>query len=192
MTVKLVKMKCPQCEHIFLPSKEEIQSRTGRSSRTKGAAFERKVAKMLQAWWPGNHEFRRTPMSGGSVLKLGWDMAGDICTTAPDFKWHLELKNSSSKFSGLHQLLSAEKSTVWEWFTQAVTECPAHKRPLLIFNRNDQPTYCMAMSTALLFYENDKSIQQSHRLTYIPHYIIGARSIWLLKDMLASNPELWK
>lgn len=192
MTVKKTKsrvqIKCPECEHVFLPSLEEVQSRAGKSSRRKGANFERKVAKDFAKWWPGNYEFKRTPMSGGSALKVGFDMAGDICTNAPDFNYHLELKNAPGSFTGLHNLFS-DKSAIWKWMEQAVTDGPLHKMPILIMNRFDMPTFCMCLN-------NDKiNFIMAH--TYLKHlrFRVGSACeyvVWLLNDMLTSNPEEWK
>ena len=133
-----VSVKCPECDNVFLPSIEEKQSRAGASSRRKGANFERTIAKKLKTWWPRNYDFRRTPMSGGSVLKDGFDMAGDICTNAPDFKYHLELKNAPGSFKGLHNWFS-NKSVLWKWMAQAVHDCPDNKIPLLIWALKELP-----------------------------------------------------
>lgn len=183
-----VAVKCPECKHAFLPDLKTIQSRAGRSSRAKGAGFERKIAKKLKEWWPGDREFKRTPMSGGSVLKDGFDMAGDICTNVPDFPWHLELKNVPSQFTGLHNFFS-DKSIVWKWFGQACDESPSHRIPMLIFNRFDQPTYCGVM------FDKDSYIQDRLYKSDIKYFELnnGKRVfIFLFADMIASDPENWK
>ena len=137
-----VKYKCPKCDYIFLPSKEEVQSRVGASARRKGANFERLIAKKLKKWWPGDHDFKRTPQSGGSALKEGWDLAGDIATTAKDFQWHIECKNAPGSFQGWHQFFTSSKFKFWEWLQQAIKDRPDDKYILLIINRFDQPTWC--------------------------------------------------
>jgi hypothetical protein len=189
-----VRVKCPECGNIFLPSLKEKQSRAGKASRRKGAGFENKKAKELAAWWnqgKTNYEFKRTPMSGGSALKEGFDMAGDICTNAKDFMWHLELKNVPSGFTGLHNFLS-EKAKVWKWLEQAIDECPDHREPMLIFNRFDMPTFCAAPYTA-----HNHIIDRLER-AMVPYYnfwdpnVGQAVVIWPYKDMLESDPELWK
>lgn len=192
MSKSRVSIKCPNCKHIFLPSSKSVQSRAGASARRKGASFENKLAKKFAKWWPGGHEFKRTPMSGGSALKEGWDLAGDITTTAKDFPWHLELKNAPGSFQGLHQFYTAPKGQLWKWLNQAQDDAPNGKIPLLIFNRFDQPTYCAV-----------KLIWDSHivdRLTRsnISHYEFYDTNkqliivIWSLDDMLNSDPENWK
>lgn len=188
-----VKTKCPQCEHVFLPTKEEVQSRAGRSARTKGHAFERRVAAALQKWWPGNHEFKRTPMSGGSVLKVGWDMAGDICTTAPDFKFHIECKNTNS-WDGFHQALTADKFKLWEWLDQAMFDCPDGKETLIICTRTGHPNYVVGLGIHV------KRLLTLTQLQYIqlPEYVLkGVEGVtrevyvWLFDDMLKTNPSIW-
>ena len=193
MTAKSrVTSKCPKCGHSFLPSIEDVQSRAGASSRRKGANFERNVAKKFKKWWPGNYEFKRTPMSGGSVLKEGWDLAGDVCTNAPDFKYHLELKNSPGKFKGWHQFFTTSKWQLWEWLEQAYSDCPTgiDKVPLLIVNRFDQPTYCVVELSKCINIGNILNMAKISCLLYSNHHRV--LYVWKLDDMLASDPEVWK
>lgn len=189
-TKSQVRVKCPECNHVFLPSLREKQSRAGKASRRKGSNFERKIAKDLAKWWPGNYEFKRTPMSGGSVLKKGFDMAGDICTNAPDWKWHLELKNQPSSFTGLHNFFS-EKAKIWAWLRQAEGECPIDKNPILIFNRFDMSTFCAAFNDhASYISERLERCEIQHFIFFYPDSVSIA--IWQYRDMLESNPEFWK
>lgn len=186
-----VAVKCPECKHAFIPSKEEVQSRAGASSRRKGAAFENRLAKRFAKWWPGGYEFKRTPMSGGSALKIGWGLAGDIATTAPDFPWHLELKNAPGSFAGLHQFYTASNGALWKWLDQAKTECPENKTPLLIFNRFDQPTYCaqhISWDNTVL---NKLQAIGANYFTYMEKER-GMYVIWCFDDMLNSDPGVWK
>lgn len=183
-----VNVKCPKCENVFLPSLEEKQSRAGASARRKGHSFERKIAKDLEKWWPEGHQFKRTPMSGGSALKEGWGLAGDICTTDSKFIWHLELKNAPSQFSGLHNLFSA-KANVWKWLLQAKRDCPIDKLPIIIVNRYDMSTFCIADSLSIIDRLEAANIKY---LTFnSPIYPVNRAVIWLYKDMLNSSPYCW-
>lgn len=191
-TKSRVTVKCPECKNAFIPSLEKVQSRAGASSRRKGANFERKLAKELKKWWPGDCDFKRTPMSGGSALKDGFDMAGDICTNAPDFPYHIEAKNAPGSFTGLHNFFS-EKSVVWKWLKQASDDCPDNKTPMLIFNRFDMPTFC-----AIVVGNNDNFIRERCERSDIDHIEFTSLihnmcvCIWQYKDMISSNPENWK
>jgi hypothetical protein len=178
-----VQIKCPKCGNTFLPSLKEKQSRAGASARRKGHSFERKIAKELEMWWPGNHEFKRTPMSGGSSLKEGWDLAGDICTTASDFIWHLELKNTPSQFTGLHNIFS-DKSVFWRWLKQASNDCPDGKIPIIIFNRFDMPTFCASNHWNIII------LVKNIDMNFMVYDKYGV-CVWLYKDMLNSDPKLW-
>ena len=185
-TKSRVKIACPKCKHVFLPDFKEIQSRAGRSARRKGANFERNLAKKFAKWWPGNYEFKKTPQSGGSILKEGWDLAADICTNAPDFPYSIEAKNQPSNFTGIHNLFS-DKSAVWKWLEQASDDCPKHRKPLLVFNRFDLPTYCATINIDIV------SILIKCDITFFTfNYKNKCVLIWQLKDMLSSDPQWWK
>jgi hypothetical protein len=185
-----VEVKCPKCDNVFLPSIEEKQSRAGASARRKGHGFERKLAKDFQKWWPGDYTFKRTPMSGGSVLKEGWGLAGDICTTDKDFFWHIEAKNSPSQFTGIHNIWSS-KSKFWKWMEQADKDCPIDKVPMLIFNRFDMPTFCACfVDQASRITERLQKANVTY-MEYLAPNSVGV-AVWLYKDMLISDPECWK
>jgi len=188
-----VQVKCPQCACVFLPSLEETQSRAGASARRKGHAFERIVAKKLQTWWNQDgkfqFEFKRTPQSGGSSLKQGWGLAGDIATTAQNWPYHVECKNAPGSFAGLHQFLSAEKFKFWEWLEQCGRDRPINKLILIIFNRFDQPTWCASPEDSLIVTALNGTNINYFNLVKRPRYSIY---IWKLEDMLATSPEKWK
>jgi len=187
-----VQVKCPKCEHSFLPSIEEVQSRAGASSRRKGHGFERLVAKKLQKWWNQDgkykYEFKRTPQSGGSSLKQGWGLAGDIATTATNWPYHVECKNAPGSFKGLHQFFSAEKFVFWDWLVQCRKDCPEGKRIVVIFNRFDQPTWCACPHEGFIGPVLDKMNVGYFKLVHRAH---GTLYIWTLDDMLLSTPEGW-
>jgi len=187
-----VKYKCPKCDYVFLPTAKEKQARVGASSRRKGANFERNVAKKLKAWWPGDHDFKRTPQSGGSALKEGWDLAGDIATTAKDFFWHIECKNAPGSFQGWHQFFTSTKFKIWEWLDQAEKDRPDDKEIMLIVNRFDQPTWCVSISNVpLLIRLSNAKINYLHYHRHMIQNDMGL-IIWTLDDMLKSDPEIWK
>lgn len=71
-----------------MKSKDPKRVKAGKKSKTKGNNFERKVAKMLSQWW--GSKFYRTPMSGGSKLKEGFHLAGDVVTDDLTFCFHTE------------------------------------------------------------------------------------------------------
>lgn len=190
MNKSRVQVKCPSCSTSFLPSLETIQSQAGKSSRAKGANFERNLAKKFAKWWPGNYEFKRTPMSGGSVLKIGWDMAGDITTNAPDFKLHIEAKNAPGSFAGLHQLFTRPDGPLFKWAQQAQEDCPKHRTPLLIVNRFDQPTYCMMKDNWCLYLPDILRELNLNQFTYRDR-VHGKFTIWFLEEMLAADYRPW-
>lgn len=101
------------------------------NGRTKGANYERKIAKLLSSW--SGIPLRRTPMSGG------WseghpEVSGDIVSVEPDkpFAYHVECKNNES---WAWEATLKGKGPVYEWWKQATSQCPLHKSPWLIFSK---------------------------------------------------------
>ena len=189
MSKSRVQYNCPKCSHSFLPSLKEKQSAAGKSARIKGHGFERTKAKEIGKWWGGDYEWCRTPGSGGSKLKDGWDLAGDICTTATDFIYHMELKNSPSGFSGLQDLY-LPKRPIWKWWEQAQKDCPSHRHPILIINRYNIPTYCMTVAdpdfnVKPLLVKSDIAFMRFVSSELNKYYI------WQYKDWLKSDPYIW-
>ena len=112
----------------------------GRKAKTKGSSFERRVGKMFEPWW--GSKFFRTPMSGGSQLKFDYNLAGDICTPAEDFPFHVECKNQEA-LGKFHNFLVSAKSAVWKWWKQSTDECPADQIPILVFTKNHAPIFVL-------------------------------------------------
>lgn len=117
-----------------------IRSRAGKKAKRKGGTFERKVAKSLSNFW--GVTFYRTPSSGGSPLKGDYNMAGDLCTSDEDWKFHVECKNQEA-LGKFHTIFTSRKSAVWKWWKQTTEECPTDQIPLLVFTKNRIPEFCM-------------------------------------------------
>lgn len=102
-------------------SKHETLSRQGRTSKVKGANFERLIAKKFQDRY--GVELKRTPQSGGFAKKSDRadDYRGDI--TIVDTKrrllLHIECK--------AHKTLAMPK-----WLKQAENDCPEGRTPVVI------------------------------------------------------------
>lgn len=124
-------------DDIGKPSK---RSAAGKKAKTKGGVFERKIGKKFEPWW--GSQFFRTPMSGGSKLKHDYNLAGDICTPAEDFPFHVECKNQEA-LGKFHNFMVSEKSAVWKWWKQCTDECPGNQIPLLVFTKNHIPVFVM-------------------------------------------------
>jgi len=114
------------------------RSKSGKKAKRKGSGFERKISKFLKEMWPDG-EFERTPMSGGSQLRKGWKLAGDIVTTSLTFPFCVECKKQEKwRLEGLH----LRDNIINKWWHQALDESRlVGKKPLLIFSRNHSPIY---------------------------------------------------
>jgi len=192
-----VQVICPTCKTVFLPTIKEVQSRAGASARRKGHAFERKVAKQLQDWWNTNREqkceFRRSPQSGGSALKVGFRMFGDVVSNASDFIFGIECKNAPGSYAGLHQFLSAEKFVFWNWLEQATGDCPKDAVSWIIFTRYDQPTLCASIHGSF-----SCGIMYTLDTANLDYFIFHSNKrnvsiiIWKFDDMIKTSPDVWK
>jgi len=117
-----------------------VRSRAGKRAKAKGSSFERRIAKSLGDWW--ETKFYRTPQSGGSYLKEGYELAGDVATPAEDFRFHVECKNQEC-LGKFHNFLVSEKAAVWKWWEQCQSDCPKDRVPLLIFTKNHMPAWVL-------------------------------------------------
>lgn len=102
------------------------KSKRGRSSKVKGASYERKIAKLFSNIF--NAEFGRTPSSGGYKKEVANEnLRGDIVCLDKDFLLHLELKNHKNGWN-----------TVKEWYKQAEGDCIKGKIPCVVFHQLEE------------------------------------------------------
>lgn len=116
---------------------KEEKSSIGRRNRSRGFAFERRIAKKFQEFWKPEDEnvkFMRTAGSGGSQWKNSHNMAGDITCTDENFPLHLELKNSVA-WKDFQQCLTSPKWVFWEYIEQAEKDCPKDKIPVVVMTQ---------------------------------------------------------
>jgi len=108
----------------------------GKASRDKGAAFERRICKIMGEAY--GVELRRTPLSGGWAQHYD-DVAGDVVAVKGEFPYCVECKNQEGW--KLESLLTEKHAWFDAWWNQLIKACPADKMPLLIFSRNFAPEY---------------------------------------------------
>lgn len=103
------------------------RSKKGRSSKTKGASYERTLIKLFTEAFPDG-EFARTPMSGGFHKKASKEsLRGDLSclNEGKEFLLHIEAKNHKT----LH---------INDWWKQATEDCPDGKIPTLCIHRGQE------------------------------------------------------
>lgn len=117
-------------------TKSKKRVAAGKKAKRKGNSFERHVARQLEKWW-GYGKFERTPSSGGWSNKGSreeFNACGDIVTTADDFLFTVECKNSENWV--LDDLIHSDgNSKLHKWLKQAVEETPDGKIPMLVAKR---------------------------------------------------------
>ena len=109
-------------------------SKIGKSNRSRGASYERKVARMATALI--KKEFKRSPQSGALIREGSLDgafLSGDL-VCSEYFDYSIECKNCSD--IRLESLIkSASTSPLTKYWCQCIYDSTiASKKPLLIFN----------------------------------------------------------
>ena len=103
----------------------EKRQKLGKRSKTKGANYERDVAKKFKKAYDA--DLVRTPQSGGFAKKSAKadEFRGDIVSADKDLdlSLHIECKNAKS----------------WSlpaWLKQAQSDCPKDKTPVVVFHQH--------------------------------------------------------
>lgn len=112
-------------EEVIDSLEEKIElSKRGKSSKIKGASYERTIAKKFKEKF--GIELKRTPMSGGfsKGSSKADDFRGDITVVDKDidFKLHIECKSHKSW-------------SLPSWIRQAEEDVPKGRIPVVIFHR---------------------------------------------------------
>lgn len=120
-----MKLKVTKSGEQSLKETKEMNRKRGKRSRTKGANFERTIAKKFKAFF--NVDLVRTPQSGGFAKKSvkANEFRGDIVSADEDIdlSLHIECKNSKT----------------WSlpaWLKQAESDCPEGKKPVVIMHKD--------------------------------------------------------
>lgn len=124
---------------VFQMAKKKI------NSRVKGSEYERKIAKILGAWY--EEEFHRVPASGG--LRWGKDnrVAGDI-TTPVESKFPFTVECKKREEWDLEQILKGT-GEIEKWWQQSVNDSDrVDTLPFLVFSKNFAPDYVMITACA--------------------------------------------
>lgn len=113
----------------------EERQRLGKRSKTKGNNFERATAKKFKSAY--EEELVRTPQSGGFAKKSAKadDFRGDIVPADEDIELmlHIECKN-------------AKTWSLPKWFSQAQSDCPKGKIPVVVFHQHNTSNDYIALS----------------------------------------------
>ena len=115
-----------QYDEIIKDLEQKIEnSKRGKSSKNKGANYERTIAKIFKEKL--GVELKRTPQSGGFAKdsSKGDEFRGDIVCLDDkiDFQLHIEAK-------------SHKKWGILNWINQAESDCPSNKIPIVVFHKH--------------------------------------------------------
>ena len=164
-------------------SGKEISAKN-RNNRSRGSANERRLAKLLSNWWIRNgvkYDFLRTPQSGGSKLKDGFDMAGDITTNAPDWPFHVEAKREAA-WDILQLITGVSGGRIMAYWKQASEDCPTGKTPFVIMS-HPQGT----QQFGILPKEQCEDLLVANRISYM---MCSGLCIFALGFLLDVNPTV--
>lgn len=150
--IQFLKEHDPTNSEIKELEKKLIMSKRGRSSKNKGASYERTIAKKFAKAYVGL-ELTRTPQSGGFAKKSSKadDFRGDIVSVDKDIdlKLHIECKNHKSW-------------SLPQWINQAKDDCPEGKIPTVIFHKNgtSEDFVCLSLEDFFKLVDRDKIIER--------------------------------
>ena len=100
-------------------------SKRGSRARNKGANYERTIAKKFFTHL--KIELVRTPMSGGFVKSS---------MVADQFRGDIVCVDSTKNFSLHVECKDQKKWELKKWLTQARSDCPNGKKPVVVFHEN--------------------------------------------------------
>lgn len=174
------------CREAFTTMKDPKRVSAGKRSKRKGSSNENALAKLFSSWW-GTGEWARTPSSGGwstANVREAFRTCGDIITTAIDFKYCVEAKKAEGWC--LEQLLTAPKSSLFQWWDQTVSETPKGLTPMLVAGRN-------RMERLVIVREGD--LPHPVRLLIekeLPHFVFVRNTDPALKLLVFTLRDLFK
>lgn len=141
------------------------ERKKGINSKHKGSEYERKIARILGAWY--GEEFHRVPQSGG--LRWGDDtrVAGDI-TTHVDSSFPFTVECKKREEWTLEQLLKGT-GDLESWWAQSINDSErVNLLPMLIFSKNFSPNYIMLQESVF-----SKLLDWKNRHLPFNYFIVG-------------------
>ena len=127
----------------------EKRQKIGKRSKTKGANFERDVAKKFKKAYDA--DLVRTAQSGGFAKKSAKadDFRGDIVPADEDIELSLHIECKCQKTWSLPA-----------WFKQAEEDCPEDRTPIVIFHQhNSSKDYvCVSLEDFFSLVEKSKVV----------------------------------
>lgn len=150
--IAFLKKNDPNSKELAELEEKLKRSKMGRRSKTKGASYERTIAKKFATAYPGL-ELTRTPQSGGFAKKSSKadDFRGDIVSVDKDIdlKLHIECKDHKSW-------------SLPQWINQATEDCPKGKVPTVIFHKHgtSKDYVCLSLEDFFKLVDRDKIIER--------------------------------
>lgn len=116
-------------------AEHEKRKKLGKRSKTKGANYERDVAKKFKKAYDA--DLVRTPQSGGFAKKSvkADEFRGDIVSADEDLELSLHIECKNTKTWSLPA-----------WFNQAESDCPKGKFPVVVFHQHGTSKDYVALS----------------------------------------------
>jgi len=175
--------------------KDPKKIKIGKSSKIKGANYERKISKLFEEWFKKHDpkaSIARTPQSGGhSKLAEDWNMSSDLTCNNPDFPFLIECKCNEAW--DIRDLFKIKGLVFTSWWPQATKQSSTtDKIPLLVFTKKYHPDFVampggIDFGKILIHSGNANPTVGFHEHKLIPDGMI----ICLLESLLESNPKEW-
>jgi len=171
--------------------------RSGRG-KSKGSAFERKIAKTLSLWLTNGADDKQLIRSvlsggwGGARVADGWRQVGDLAPNGPageNFRRYYAVECKHHRNIDLYGLWTREKGTIIAWWTKLLAETKAVGGrpiyPILIFCSNNMPTMVGMLPETVPHYQPQGESGWSKCATF-PWLSV---TIFPFKDLLTISPE---
>lgn len=171
----------------FVKDSLKITNKTtgGAKNKASGSDYERRIAKMLEAWW--GCPFRRTPNSGG------WDKqstdgevmaVGDIISTDPDFPFAIECKHRKEALN-LFSVQSDSSDMILDWWKQCKDDADTIKKAPLLIMSCGRTEYAMFLNYA----QSEHTEPEHSRVLELMDKGLHYGYVMMLSDFLAHFGE---
>lgn len=156
--------------------------------RDHGIHFERRIARMLDKWWPIEDGFWRSQSSGARATKRKKGQFGDIASTHPDTDWFTRMfciECKTREILPLHALLrNSKQDGPFKWWAEHLHKTPHDRYPILLFVEGGK--------TNVLAFMIDESADVLDGWDVMYRHLEGVLLVDFRELLKKTRPEQWR